>query len=251
MLCNIDRCCFDMLIQQRFFVVGQLFTSQHCFLLVTAIQGDLCGEVGRICRVGQILWSRSCWRCRARVSFSVKCADTRVGLHVRVVGSVPSLGGWDPHKGLVLNTSASDFPNWKQTEPTPLEEGNVVEYKYVICDNSGSGVRWEERTNRSVHIADLVEREMVPPNGWIAITENFLAYDCDEIRFRLARTGGLDRVRSSSSETSIKARQSDHARAQWWLCRWARPKHYIESSYGRTYSRGIPEQSFKNDNEMM
>ena len=69
MLCNIDRCCFDMLIQQRFFVVGQLFTSQHCFLLVTAIRGDLCGEVGRICRVGQILWSRSCWRCRARSPF--------------------------------------------------------------------------------------------------------------------------------------------------------------------------------------
>lgn len=143
-----------------------------------------------------------------QVSFSVKCADTRVGLHVRVVGSVPSLGGWDPHKGLVLNTSASDFPNWKQTEPTPLEEGNVVEYKYVICDNSGSGVRWEERTNRSVHIADLVEREMVPPNGWIAITENFLAYDCDEMRFRLARTGGLDRVRSSRSSSSrLQSRQ--------------------------------------------
>ncbi|CAL1149316.1 unnamed protein product [Cladocopium goreaui] len=120
-----------------------------------------------------------------QVSFSVKCADTRVGLHVRVVGSVAALGEWDPQKGLVLNTSASDFPNWKQTEPTPLEEGKVVEYKYVICDNNGAGVRWEERANRTLHIADLVEREMVPPNGWIAITENFVAYDCDEMRFRL------------------------------------------------------------------
>eukprot|EP00435_Cladocopium_sp_Y103_P024728 s1390_g6.t1 len=138
-----------------------------------------------------------------QVSFSVKCADTRVGLHVRVVGSVAALGEWDPHKGLVLNTSASDFPNWKQTEPMPLEEGKVVEYKYVICDNNGSGVRWEERANRALHIADLVEREMVPPNGLIAITENFVAYDCDEMRFR-AR-GGLDRVRSSSSR--LQSRQ--------------------------------------------
>lgn len=140
-----------------------------------------------------------------QVSFTVKCADTRVGLHVRVVGSVPALGEWDPHRGLVLSTSASDFPNWKQTEPSPLEEGKVVEYKYVICDNSGSGFRWEERTNRSIHIAELVQREVVPPNGTISVIENFVAYDPDEIRFRPVRAGGLDRVRSSSSR--LQSRQ--------------------------------------------
>eukprot|EP00438_Fugacium_kawagutii_P011401 Skav219008 [mRNA] locus=scaffold169:573971:596692:+ [translate_table: standard] len=87
----------------------------------------------------QVAWQRAVQMPR-QVSFSVKCADTRVGLHVRVVGSVAALGEWDPHKGIILNTSAAEFPNWKQTEPTPLEEGKVVEYKYVICDNSGSGV---------------------------------------------------------------------------------------------------------------
>ncbi|CAJ1342455.1 unnamed protein product, partial [Effrenium voratum] len=141
-----------------------------------------------------------------QVSFSVKCTDTRVGLHVRVVGSVPALGEWDPHKGIALHTSAADFPLWKQTQPMPLEEGSVVEYKYVICDNSGAGVRWEERTNRAVHIADLVERGLVPPNGVLAVTENWVAYDPEEFRFRFAR-GSFERVRSNSSKLGNRSRE--------------------------------------------
>eukprot|EP00439_Symbiodinium_sp_Y106_P069114 s2661_g11.t2 len=138
-----------------------------------------------------------------QVSFSVKCADTRVGLHVRVVGSIGALGSWDTHKGLVLHTSASDFPVWKQTDILPLEEGAVVEYKYVICDNNGRGVRWEERVNRAVHIADLVKRDVVPPTGGVSIIENFVAYDPDELRFRSAKGAFGDR-RSSSSRLQSK-----------------------------------------------
>ncbi|CAE7241021.1 CPK2, partial [Symbiodinium pilosum] len=76
--------------------------------------------------------------------------------------------------GLVLHTSASDFPMWKQT------------------------VRWEERVNRAVHIADLVDREVLPPTGAVSILENFVAYDPDDFRFRLARGGMGDRRTSSS-----------------------------------------------------
>mmetsp|Transcript_21676 Transcript_21676/g.50680 ORF Transcript_21676/g.50680 Transcript_21676/m.50680 type:complete len:568 (+) Transcript_21676:114-1817(+) len=107
------------------------------------------------------------------VSFKVKCVDTRIGLHVRVVGSVKTLGSWSPPAGLVLHTSASDFPLWTVTAPVQLDEDAVIEYKYVICDNEGRPSRWEERPNRSLRLSNLGGRSS--GGGLVYVLEVFNA----------------------------------------------------------------------------
>lgn len=119
------------------------------------------------------------------VSFAVNCADTRFGFHVRVVGSCQALGSWCPQSGLPLKTGPTEFPTWTSSGLTRLPQEEVIEYKYVICDNDGNPVRWEERPNRTIHLATLVGRGVVPANGRISVVEAFNAPDeADELRFR-------------------------------------------------------------------
>eukprot|EP00930_Biecheleria_cincta_P098726 TRINITY_DN90377_c0_g1_i1.p1 TRINITY_DN90377_c0_g1~~TRINITY_DN90377_c0_g1_i1.p1 ORF type:complete len:253 (+),score=39.19 TRINITY_DN90377_c0_g1_i1:37-759(+) len=72
------------------------------------------------------------------------CPDARPGEHVKVVGSDPALGCWDPRRSKVLlETSASEFPVWRPKEPFLLEcPEKITEYKYVVVSAEGS--RWEE-----------------------------------------------------------------------------------------------------------
>jgi len=138
------------------------------------------------------------------VSFAVNCADTRLGFHVRVVGSCRALGMWDPPSGLPLHTSASQFPTWHSEGATALAKDEVIEYKYVICDNSGRPERWEERGNRSMHLASLAAKGLGINGGRISVHEAFNgACESDETRFRSA--GSSCTVRRTSSPTGRMA----------------------------------------------
>jgi len=87
-----------------------------------------------------------------QVLFTVHCADTRLGFHVRVIGNATALGGWTPQNALPMVTCAAEFPKWSSAIIT-LEDGDDVEYKYIICDSAGRIVKWEERPNRAVDFA--------------------------------------------------------------------------------------------------
>jgi len=92
------------------------------------------------------------------VSFVVHCPDTRLGFHVRVVGSCSYLGTWVPAKGLVLQTTAQDFPLWYGRCQRALLGEEPIEYKFVICGQDGQACRWEdERPNRCLRFG--------PPSG--------------------------------------------------------------------------------------
>lgn len=82
------------------------------------------------------------------VLFSVHCAGTRLGFHLRVVGSCKELGCWAPERGLPLHTSAAEFPTWHSAERFRL--GADVQYKYVVCDVDGKAAQWEDRANRLI-----------------------------------------------------------------------------------------------------
>lgn len=83
------------------------------------------------------------------LTFMTYCTSTRMGYHVRLVGSVPALGNWQPEKGLVLHTSAAEFPLWRLQEPIHISSDDIVEYKYVICNHDGQPSEWEGRSNRT------------------------------------------------------------------------------------------------------
>jgi len=104
--------------------------------------------------------------------FNLACSDTRFGWHLRVVGSCQSLGSWNPKLGLPLSTSAADFPIWKP-ERLLLLEDDSIEYKYVVCDDHGNTIRWEDTSNRSLCIQDLVKRGTCPSSGPIVVSEFF------------------------------------------------------------------------------
>eukprot|EP00930_Biecheleria_cincta_P028706 TRINITY_DN2001_c0_g1_i3.p1 TRINITY_DN2001_c0_g1~~TRINITY_DN2001_c0_g1_i3.p1 ORF type:complete len:1158 (+),score=192.84 TRINITY_DN2001_c0_g1_i3:80-3475(+) len=85
------------------------------------------------------------------ITFKVYCDSTNMGYHVRLVGSSQSLGKWRLRQGLPLTTSKAEFPWWRLEHPVSISAGEVIEYKYVICENaSGNTYEWEPRANRTL-----------------------------------------------------------------------------------------------------
>ena len=77
-------------------------------------------------------------------------------MQIRVCGSVPQLGEWDPARGLELQTSFEFFPCWITKEPVSLPVGQRIEYSYVIISTKNpSQVRWSVS---SVLTAEAVRR---------------------------------------------------------------------------------------------
>lgn len=66
------------------------------------------------------------------------------GQTVKVIGSCPELGNWDPHLGVTM-TAERAIPLYTATVPYQLPSS--LEFKFVICD--GDHVIWEEGANRT------------------------------------------------------------------------------------------------------
>jgi len=111
------------------------------------------------------------------VMFMVSCCQTRLGLHVRVVGGCRALGYWNPVNGMPLHTSASEFPLWRSSAAIHLEGDASIEYKYVICSSSGGEVQWETRPNRSLHLSAAIAQGHCPRCSEVIVTEFFDADD--------------------------------------------------------------------------
>ncbi len=94
------------------------------------------------CGPGQPPAGDDCSAVAARFDATV---TTWYGQEVRVVGSIPELGSWNPANGLRLSTDAAAYPVW--TGQTALPEGVPFEYKYVKV-NPDDTVEWEHGGNR-------------------------------------------------------------------------------------------------------
>jgi len=142
------------------------------------------------------------------VRFCVTCADTRVGQHLRVVGSSEALGNWNPKVSPTLTTSAADFPLWRTTGLIPVDEDTAVEYKYVVCDLKGLPIKWEDRANRSLHMTPLASRGICPARGIsCAIVEGFNGVDPPDVPTRFC---GVERESSSSAAIMrIRSQRAD------------------------------------------
>lgn len=107
-----------------------------------------------------------------RVSFEVS-VETGWGETVAVVGDAAQLGGWQPEHGVRMTTCESTYPIWR-CEPLLLSEDGVIEYKFVVMNESTGTVRWEPLShNRQLEfsgtemqvVADWGSPDALPPSS--------------------------------------------------------------------------------------
>lgn len=77
-------------------------------------------------------------------NLEVHCDCTGLGEELSLVGSLPSLGCWDPLRAVKLNTTAATFPVWKADVHKALMG---AEFKFFIMSADGH-IHWEDLPNR-------------------------------------------------------------------------------------------------------
>ncbi|KAK3397064.1 Six-hairpin glycosidase-like protein [Sordaria brevicollis] len=98
------------------------------------------------------------------VTFNEK-VTTSYGQTVKLVGSIPALGNWQPNSGVTLSASkyTSGNPLWYTTIALP--QGVSFSYKYVVINSDGS-VRWESDPNRSYAVASNCASSATVNDTW-------------------------------------------------------------------------------------
>mmetsp|Transcript_76896 Transcript_76896/g.135472 ORF Transcript_76896/g.135472 Transcript_76896/m.135472 type:complete len:662 (+) Transcript_76896:41-2026(+) len=94
--------------------------------------------------------------------------DTTFGSQVLVVGNHLTLGSWLPHEGIVLKTSAEDYPTWTaQVALSSCVKLQSLEYKFLVQLPDGSYI-WEAGDNRQVQNVTIPKAVPVPLDscGW-------------------------------------------------------------------------------------
>jgi alpha-amylase len=121
---------------------------------VGAVSGKVSGTVEvavdalgkEIDRVGRLIRQAA----HGSVVFEVQ-APTEPGESVYVVGNRPSLGDWQPERGLGLDGRA--YPKW--TASLQVEPRSMIEYKYVRKNRDGS-FTWEAAdANRAMSVGGV------------------------------------------------------------------------------------------------
>lgn len=143
-----------------------------------------------------------------RVTFQCRCADTREGQHVVVVGGCAALGNWNPAAAVALGTTALEFPVWRSAKPDELPEKQAVEYKYVICGSDGTAVRWEETANRAINLQELADRgECEVGCSVVTVNETFNLVD-EGVEGRFRSNGSVCGVRSLRSKSFTRVQET-------------------------------------------
>ena len=100
--------------------------------------------------------------------------QTSFSERVIIVGSPKHLGQWDPRKGLELNTSPLDYPQWFNTHPLRFPKGSVLDFKFLVMHGEEI-VRWESLSGNRRY---FIRHEK-------AILRCFEAkFECEELLYR-------------------------------------------------------------------
>lgn len=102
---------------------------------------------------------------KTRVYFHGCWDGTGFGETIRVVGSHPSLGDWNPAGALSLETNEDIFPCWISTDPIFVDLHAQVEYKYVLVGPEGQLIAWEDYTGNRRFVASGTEMTIEDDEG--------------------------------------------------------------------------------------
>ena len=95
------------------------------------------------------------------VRFRLKRAQTQWGQNLAVVGGVPGLHGWKAERAPRLKTTKQTYPRWESQDPIRLstrQECGNVEYKYIMVDDKGGSVVWEQGDNHRVDLSGMFDK---------------------------------------------------------------------------------------------
>lgn len=91
-----------------------------------------------------------------KVRFQIKCQETKWGEILCLLGDNLSLANWNPKKAIKMNTDKSTFPIWFSDKIEIIPQNNILEYKYLIMNESGKIIRWEDfPNNRKIDFLEL------------------------------------------------------------------------------------------------
>ncbi|KAK4031977.1 Glucoamylase [Parachaetomium inaequale] len=106
--------------------------------------------------------------CAAAASVAVTFngrVTTTWGQTVKIVGSIPELGNWNPSAAPALSAAGYTSSNPVWTATLNLAAGTKFEYKYVKVEGNGT-VTWESNPNRSYTVGKSCDTSAVSESSW-------------------------------------------------------------------------------------
>ena len=106
------------------------------------------------------------------VSFKVT-ADLRIGEEVRLSGSAPALGLWDPNRAVPLVTTPATYPRWTTKESIFLPDGDgddAIKYRYAVF-SGGCFKRWESHQGGETILSKTISLRTVESEIAKSLTE--------------------------------------------------------------------------------
>ncbi|KAH9483080.1 Glucoamylase [Psilocybe cubensis] len=125
------------------FQTGQIYTSCADIAITGGSNGG--SPSSTTSSSGPVITSPTC--STVSVTFNHK-VSTVYGESIKLVGSIPQLGSWNPSSAVPLSSSGytSSNPLWSITATLPA--GTSFQYKFIKVSSSGA-VSWESDPNRS------------------------------------------------------------------------------------------------------
>eukprot|EP00915_Cephaloidophora_sp_WS-2016_P008596 GHVH01011852.1.p1 GENE.GHVH01011852.1~~GHVH01011852.1.p1 ORF type:complete len:1259 (+),score=182.74 GHVH01011852.1:228-4004(+) len=131
---------------------------------------------------------------------------------VVVVGNCPELGDWDPHQGVIMQTSGIHYPCWYTSESIQLRTKVPVEYKYCVVtvdvnQDITEFISWEDSSDLDSALVTANGNRLTIPQGDHTIVED----DFGKYRFQFSHSSNKPKAMSqlmddTRLEGSSKAR---------------------------------------------
>ncbi|KAH6873839.1 starch binding domain-containing protein [Thelonectria olida] len=132
-----------------------------------AITGDSGGNpaVSSTTTAATSLTSTSCAVASSVTITFNQVVTTVPGQTIKIAGSIPELGNWDPSSapGLSASQYTSSNPLWTYTFTLPA--GKTFQYKFINVQSNGE-VRWESDPNRAYTVPTGCQRSATVGSSW-------------------------------------------------------------------------------------
>lgn len=129
------------------------------------------------------------------VVFEIRCPTVNFE-DIRVVGSLPELGAWNPSQAVQLKTSDRTYPLWRTAELSlPSRGREAVQYKYIKVFG-GSVVQWEACPTRILECSCLSDRMVnYVDDGNFDAFDNARGQSKARIRFQEGKASQIEELR--------------------------------------------------------